>query len=101
MQRLRCRLVTARTEVKDVGVTEEGQEEGPANRGGIGKQTHQRGENGAADNGHDEKRGAELYVDAEVFEAEGEDCREHDGMKKSDEDDGPNRSLAGNKKDDQ
>ena len=63
--------------------------------GAVADEAHERGEDGAAEDGHDDERAAELGVFAEALEADGEDGGEHDRHEEARDQDGPGAGEAG------
>src|SRR5260221_7080590 len=89
-----CGLVTAQSEIKDYEMTEQGNDESDLNVRGVGDAAHRAREYGAADDCHDQKRGADLCEVPEAVDAKSEDRGKHDGVEKSDEYDGPGGDVA-------
>src|SRR2546429_214268 len=90
-----CRLITAQRKIKHDEMAEQWNDESDLNVRGVGDAAHRAREYGAADDGHDQKRRAYFSEVTEAFNAQRKNRREHDGVEKSDENDGPDGDVAG------
>jgi hypothetical protein len=90
----RCRAYIRLRQNKNVKVTNERNRKRGTDVGGIGDASHDCGEHCAAENRHDLERRAALGERAKILDAERKNCREHDGVKKANQHECPDRCRS-------